>query len=201
MIIGVGMAMFQQILGINTVIYFGATILHFAGLSISTSVAQAVFLGIINFAGAAMAMLVLDRAGRRVPMIAGTAGCVIGLIGLGWFFRQPVSFQHAHAMIALAFIMWYLASFELSLGPVFWVMIAEIYPLASRAKAMALATMVNWTFNFLVSYFFLQLTMAVGKAGTFWLYAGFGVTAVAFFWRWLPETKGRSLEEIEQQVS
>jgi hypothetical protein len=65
---------------------------------------------------------------------------------------------------------------------------------------MALATMVNWTFNFLVSCFFLQLTMAIGKAGTFRLYAGFGVAAVVFFWHWLPETKGRSLEEIERQV-
>lgn len=199
-LVGVGMATFQQILGINTVIYFGATILQFAGLSISTAVAQAVFLGVINFAAAGVAMLLLDKAGRRIPMITGTIGCVLGLIGLGWFFNTPVAFQHANAMIALALIMWYLASFEISLGPVFWVMIAEIYPLRSRAKAMAVATMANWTFNFLVSYFFLQLTMVIGKAGTFWLYAGFGVIAVAFFWRLLPETKGRTLEQIERQV-
>lgn len=199
-VVGVGMAIFQQILGINTVIYFGATILQFAGLSISTSVAQAVFLGIINFVAAGVAVLLLDKAGRRGPMITGTIGCVIGLIGLGWFFYQPTAFQHANAEIALAFIMFYLAAFEISLGPVFWVMIAEIYPLRSRAKAMAVATMCNWAFNFLISYFFLQLTMALGKAGTFWLYAGFGVVAVAFFWRWLPETKGRTLEQIERQV-
>ena len=96
--------------------------------------------------------------------------------------------------------MFCLASFELSLGPVFWVMIAEIYPLRSCAKAMAATTMANWTFNFLISYFFLQLTMTIGRAGTFWLYAGFGVAAIAFFWHWLPETKGRTLEEIERGV-
>ena len=73
-------------------------------------------------------------------------------------------------------------------------------PLRSRAKAMAVATMANWTFNFLISYFFLQLTMVIGKAGTFWMYAGFGVAAVAFFWFFLPETKGRTLEQIERQV-
>lgn len=199
-IIGVGMAVFQQILGINTVIYFGATILGFTGLSISTSVAEAVFLGIINFVFAAIAMFLLDKAGRRLPMIVGTIGCTIALIGLGWYFYQPTASQHANADIALALIMFYLAAFEISLGPVFWVMIAEIYPLRSRAKAMALATMFNWTFNFLISYFFLQLTLSIGKAGTFWLYAGFGVAAIAFFWRWLPETKGRTLEQIERQV-
>ena len=199
-IVGVGMAIFQQILGINTVIYFGATILGFTGLTISTSVAEAVFLGIINFVFAGVAMLLLDRVGRRAPMMVGTTGCTIALIGLGWFFYQSTAFQHGYADIALALIMFYLASFEISLGPVFWVMIAEIYPLRSRAKAMAVATMFNWTFNFLISYFFLQLTLSIGRAGTFWLYAGFGIAALAFFWRWLPETKGRSLEQIERQI-
>jgi MFS family permease len=199
-IVGIGMAVFQQILGINTVIYFGATILHFAGLSISTSVAEAVFLGVINWVAAGVAMLLLDKVGRRGPMITGTIGCVIGLIGLGWFFDQSTAFQHANAVIAIAFIMWYLASFEISLGPIFWVMIAEIYPLRSRAKAMAVATMFNWTFNFLVSYFFLTMTADMGTAGTFWLYAGFGVAATVFFIRLLPETKNRSLEDIERQV-
>lgn len=143
------MAMFQQILGINTVIYFGATILKFAGYTTSTSVYEAVYLGIINMVGAIVALLLLDKVGRRPLMIIGTSGDVLTLIGLGWFFHMSSAFQHANTSIALGLIMAYLLFFEISLGPIFWVMIAEIYPLRSRAKAMAAATMVNWTFNFL----------------------------------------------------
>jgi hypothetical protein len=163
--------------------------LKFAGYTTSTSVYEAVYLGIINMAGAGIAMLVLDKLGRRLPMIAGTAGCVLGHIGLGWFFHTSAAFQHANASIALALVMWYLLCSEISLGPIFWVMIAEIYPLRSRAKAMAAATMVNWTFNFLVSYFFLQMTNSISKAGTFWLYAGLGVAAIAFFALKLPRPR------------
>ena len=200
LLVGAGMAMFQQILGINTVIYFGATILKFAGYTTSTSVYEAVYLGIINMIGALVALLLLDKVGRRPLMITGTTGNVLTLIGLGWFFHMSSAFQHANPGIALGLIMTYLLFFEISLGPIFWVMIAEIYPLRSRAKAMAAATMVNWTFNFLISYFFLQMTQDISKAGTFWLYAGFGVAAVAFFAWKLPETKDRSLEDIERQV-
>jgi sugar porter (SP) family MFS transporter len=200
LLVGAGMAMFQQILGINTVIYFGATILKFAGYTTSTSVYEAVYLGIINMAGAIVALLLLDKVGRRPLMITGTSGDVLTLIGLGWFFHMGSAFQHANPSIALGLIMVYLLFFEISLGPIFWVMIAEIYPLRSRAKAMAAATMVNWTFNFLISYFFLQMTNDISRAGTFWLYAGFGLAAVAFFAWKLPETKDRSLEDIERQV-
>jgi hypothetical protein len=94
----------------------------------------------------------------------------------------------------------YLLFFEIRLGPIFWLMISEICPLRSRSKAMAAATMVNWTFNFLVSYFFLTMAQDITKAATFWLYAGFGVAAVAFFAWKLPETRNRSLEDIERQV-
>jgi MFS family permease len=83
---------------------------------------------------------------------------------------------------------------------VFWLMISEIFPLALRSRAMAVCTAANWIANFLVSYFFLQLISAVGKPGMFWIYGGLGVLAVAFFaWR-VPETKDRSLEEIEREI-
>jgi len=147
-----------------------------------------------------VAVLLLDKVGRRVPLIAGTVGTVIGLIVLGWYFTTSTSFQHHQAWIALAAMLFYIASFEISLGPIFWVMIAEIFPLRSRAKAMALCTVFNWLFNFFVSYFFLDAVAAIGRSGTFWMYAGLGVLAVIFFaWR-VPETKDRSLEQIEREV-
>jgi sugar porter (SP) family MFS transporter len=199
-IIGVTMAVMQQLIGINTVVYYGATILGFAGLSINSSIAQAVFIGLVNLIFAGVAVLLLDKVGRRLPLLIGTIGSVIGLIVLGVYFDLSSSFQHQHAWIALAAMMFYIASFEISLGPIFWVMIAEIFPLRARAKAMAVCTMFNWGFNFLVSYFFLDLVKAIGQAETFWLYALFGVLAVVFFaWR-VPETKDRSLEQIEREI-
>ena len=94
----------------------------------------------------------------------------------------------------------YIASFAVGLGPVFWLMISEIFPLELRAPAMAVCTVANWAFNFIVSFTFLTLVDYLGKAGTFWLYAVVGVVAVVFFARLVPETKGRSLEEIQEDV-
>ncbi|HET9094970.1 MAG TPA: sugar porter family MFS transporter [Solirubrobacteraceae bacterium] len=200
LVIGVMMAVMQQLIGINTVIYYGATILGFAGLSVSSSIAQAVFIGLINLFGAVLAVFLLDRVGRRPPLLFGTAGSVLGLAVLGWYFDMGKSFQHSNAWIALAAMMFYILMFEISLGPIFWVMIAEIFPLRARAKAMALCTMFNWLFNFIVSYWFLNLVQAIGQPETFWLYGVFGVLAIVFFaWR-VPETKNRSLEQIEREV-
>ena len=198
--IGVAMAIMQQLIGINTVIYYGSTILGFAGLSVSSSIAQAVFIGLVNLIFAIVAVFLLDRVGRRPMLLIGTSGSVIGLIVLGWYFDMGTKFQHSNPWIALAAMMFYIAMFEISLGPVFWVMIAEIFPLRARAKAMAVCTMFNWLFNFFVSFWFLNLVKAIGQAETFWLYALFGIGAVVFFaWR-VPETKNRSLEQIEREV-
>jgi hypothetical protein len=95
--------------------------------------------------------------------------------------------------------MFYLAAFEISLGPVFWLMISEIYPLRIRPKAMV-ATVFDWGFNFLVSYYFLTLTNMIGRDWTFWLYTGLGICAVVFFATKVPETTNRSLEEIERDI-
>jgi sugar porter (SP) family MFS transporter len=200
LIIGVMMAVMQQLIGINTVIYYGATILGFAGLSVSSSIAQAVFIGLINLFGAVLAVFLLDRVGRRPMLLVGTAGSVVGLGVLGWYFDMGTRFQHANAWIALAAMMFYILMFEISLGPVFWVMIAEIFPLRARAKAMAVCTMFNWLFNFFVSYWFLDLVNAIGQPETFWLYGAFGILAILFFAWKVPETKNRSLEQIEREV-
>jgi MFS family permease len=90
--------------------------------------------------------------------------------------------------------------FAIGLGPVFWLMISEIFPLQMRGPAMAVCTMFNWGFNFLISYTFLSLTSAITKQGTFWLYAFFGICAVVFFATFVPETKDRSLEQIQTDL-
>jgi MFS family permease len=102
--------------------------------------------------------------------------------------------------LALACLLVYIAGFAIGLGPVFWLMISEIFPLQMRGPAMAVCTMFNWGFNFLISYTFLTLTDKLTKAGAFWLYAFFGLCAIAFFATFVPETKDRSLEEIQSDL-
>jgi MFS family permease len=94
----------------------------------------------------------------------------------------------------------YIASFAVGLGPVFWLMISEIFPLSIRSPAMSISTVGNWSSNFLVSSFFLTLVGAISREGTFWLYGGLGVLSLIFFVARVPETKGRSLEQIEDKL-
>jgi hypothetical protein len=94
--------------------------------------------------------------------------------------------------------MTYVAAFAISLGPIFWLMNAEIYPLNVRSKAAAVGTMANWLFNFIVSLTFLVLIDALGRTGAFWLYAAIGIVTLWFCWKYVPETKGKRLEEIEE---
>jgi MFS transporter, SP family, galactose:H+ symporter len=101
------------------------------------------------------------------------------------------------SVVAIVSLMAYVASFAISLGPIFWLLNAEIYPLGVRSKAAGVGTMANWTFNFIVSLTFLLLIDAVGRSGAFWLYGGIGVLTLVFCWKLVPETKGKRLEDIQ----
>ena len=147
-----------------------------------------------------VAIIVLDRVGRRPLLITGTIGCIVSLGALGAFFASGALQRHV-PWLALVSLIVYIASFAVGLGPVFWLMISEIFPLRVRSPAMSVSTVANWSSNFLVSTFFLSLVGAITRQGTFWLYAGFGVLALVFFVLRLPETKDRSLEEIAQELS
>ena len=199
LIVGLALALIQQFVGINTVIYFTTTILKYTGSSTSLSVQQAVYVGVTNFVLTIVAILCMDWLGRRVILLSGTIVSTIALIGLGFYFLFP-GFAKADAWFGLACVIVYIAGFAFSLGPVFWLMISEIFPLANRSKAMALCTIFNWAANFIVSYFFLQEIGLIGKSVTFWIYAVVGVLATGFIWLKVPETKGKPLEQIEQEV-
>jgi sugar porter (SP) family MFS transporter len=199
LMVGLGLAIFQQIVGINTVIYYAPTILTFTGLEAKSAITQALFIGVTNVFFTIIAVLLLDKVGRRVFLLAGTATLTVALVLLGIFFYFP-GLQDSAPHLGLAALLLYIAGFAIGLGPIFWLMISEIYPLAIRPAAMSLATVTNWTFNFAVSFTFLSLVSALGKPGAFWLYAGFGILAILFFWKFVPETKDRSLEEIEQEL-
>jgi len=197
LVVGVGLAILQQITGINTIIYYAPTIVEMTGVDSSAgSILAAVGAGIINVGMTIVALRLLDRAGRRTLLLAGVSGMTISLTALGAAFLSGGDGTVA-SIVAVLSLMTFVASFAVSLGPIFWLINAEIYPLKVRSKAAGLGTMTNWTFNFAVSLTFLLLIDALGETGTFWLYAAIGLFTLGFCWKAVPETKGKSLEEIE----
>jgi len=197
LLIGIGLAVFQQFTGINTVIYYAPTIFQLAGLqSHSAAVLATAGVGTVNVLLTVLALELLDRAGRRPLLLFGLVGMIFSLVFLGAAFlaENPTP---ALAWISLICVMAYVACFAVSLGPIFWLMIAEIYPLKLRSRAMAVATMFNWGSNLLVALTFLSLLRALGRPATFWLYALVGLVAWVFVLRMVPETKGKTLEQIE----
>ena len=128
-------------------------------------------------------------------LLTGIAGMIMSLAVLGFVFQMG-SASPALARLAVLSVMLYVGSFAISLGPIFWLLIAEIYPLGVRGVAMGIATMTNWTFNLVVALTFLILVENLGAAYTFWLYGLVSVGSLIFCFRFVPETKGRTLEEI-----
>jgi sugar porter (SP) family MFS transporter len=197
LIVGVGLAMFQQVTGINTVIYYAPTIIRSAGIpSASGAILATAGIGLVNVIMTVVSMWLIDRVGRRPLLLVGTAGMAVTLGTLGWLFQSQ--FQGGSlATFAVFILMAYVACFAIGLGPVFWLLISEIYPLKIRGLAEGTAAGTNWGFNFLVSLTFLSLIETVGPSSSFWLYGLLSVLAWVFCYVFVPETKGRTLEEIE----
>ncbi|PYK12465.1 MAG: MFS transporter [Verrucomicrobia bacterium] len=197
LVVGLGLAIFQQITGINTVIYYAPTILQAAGFnSASGAILATVGVGVVNVAMTIVAMFLIDRAGRRPLLLVGIAGMIITLSVLGLSFRISNPSGQL-AWIAVICLMGYVASFAISLGPIFWLLIAEIYPLKIRGIAEGTAATSNWASNLIVSLTFLTLIEKLGASSTFLLYAFASVASWLFAYYFVPETKGRTLEQIE----
>lgn len=196
LVIGIGLAIFQQVTGINTVIYYAPLIVQSAGISTASGAILATAgIGLVNVLMTIVAMWLIDHAGRRALLLVGIAGMIVSLGVLGFVFRMPTG--GALAWLAVITLMVYVASFAISLGPIFWLLIAEIYPLRVRGIAEGTAAGVNWAFNFLVSITFLTLVELLGPSLTFWVYALLAIASWLFSYYLVPETKGRTLEEIE----
>jgi len=197
LIIGIGLAIFQQFTGINTVIYYAPTIFQLAGLhSASAAILATVGVGVVNVLLTIVALRIIDRVGRRPLLLYGLVGMVIslGVLGAAFLLAGSSSIVAWLAVISLAL---YVACFAIGLGPVFWLLISEIYPLKIRGRAMGVATMMNWGSNLIVALTFLSLLHSLGRSATFWLYAVIGIVAWFFVYRLVPETKGRTLEQID----
>jgi MFS family permease len=197
MIVGVGLAIAQQVTGINTVIYYAPTIFKFAGVaSTSAAILASVGVGLVNVVLTLVAMQLIDRIGRRPLLLYSLGGMGLGLFLLGLAFSMP-QLGGLLSWIAVFSLMVYVGSFAIGLGPVFWLMLSEIYPLRMRGRAMSVGTLANWAANLLVALSFLTLTQELGKSATFWLYGLITAASWAFAFFLVPETMGKTLEQIE----
>lgn len=199
LLIGIGLCIFQQITGINGVVFFAPTIFAKAGFtSHSTAVFATVGIGVVNVLATVIALKLLDRAGRRLLLLVGLIGMAVSLLLVALAF----SFNAMRLdLIAVIGLMSYVAFFAMSIGPITWLILAEIYPLSIRGRAMSIATFSNWLFCFLLSFSFLHIFEGLGTEGTFFLFASTSIVGAIFVFRYVPETKGRSLEEIEKQLT
>ncbi len=193
--VGVGLAVLQQFVGINTVIYYAPTIFGYAGFSSpSGAILATSVVGVINVLSTIVAIFVLDRIGRKPLLLTGSIGMALTLIGMGVVFA--VGAANAGILILICLLL-YIFFFAIGMGPVFWLLNSEIFPTRLRSTGSSLSTMANWGANLLVSITFLSLIGAIGKPFTFWLYAILAVVTFFFCRLLVPETKGKRLEEIE----
>ena len=200
LIVGVSLAVFQQVTGINTVIYYAPGIFRSAGLSsTSVSILATAGVGLVNVIMTLVAMRLMDSVGRRALLLVGLAGMIAMLLALSAGFALGSS--GAVATITVASVALYVGFFAIGLGPVFWLLISEIFPLAVRGRGMSVATVSNWGSNFIVTLVFPGVVAALGSATAFLIFALLSTLAWGFTYRMVPETKGRSLEEIETQMA
>jgi sugar porter (SP) family MFS transporter len=199
LLVGLGLAVFQQVTGINAVMYYAPTILESTGFGGVTSILATVGIGTINVVMTVVAIALVDRVGRRKLLLVGVGGMIVTLAILGAVFYLS-SFGGALGIVATVSLMLFVSFFAIGLGPVFWLLISEIYPLAVRGSAMGLVTVANWLANLVVALTFPILTAGVGTSITFWLFGVCSLIALVFTYRLVPETKGRTLEAIEEDL-
>ena len=197
LIAGIGITVIQQITGINTIIYYAPTIFKFAGFeSNKAALLATTWVGTVNVLMTFVAIFLIDKVGRKPLLYFGLGGMVVSLIILGIGFHQEVS-KAIVGIICVISLLIYIGSFAYSLGPIGWLLNSEIYPLHIRGRAMGVAVCTNWIANFIVTATFLNLINLLGKSGTFWLYGIIGILGLFFIRKRVPETKAKSLEEIE----
>lgn len=198
LIVGVVLGLFQQFSGINAILYYGPLIFTDAGFTPYKNALFATFcLGTVNFVFTALTLLSVDRLGRRPLLICGTALATIALFTTSLLFNTSF-FGHKY-IVLLSFAI-YVMGYCISLGSLFWVIIAEIYPLDIRARAMSIATVAQWSGNFIVAISFLEIYQHLGAHNTLAIFSLLCLFACIFCYRFIPETAGVSLEKIEDNL-
>jgi sugar porter (SP) family MFS transporter len=199
LVVGIGLAVFQQFVGINTVIYYAPTIIKSTGLANVASVLATVGIGVVNVLMTVVAILVIDRVGRKPLLLVGLVGMTISLGIIGGAFALS-GLSGIISWVTLIGLMLYIASFAVSFGPLLWVMLPEIFPLNARGAGTGISALSNWVANFIVAQAFLPLVGLIGRSAVFWILAGICIIAALFVYFVVPETRGRSLEQIEADL-
>ncbi|MFF4964415.1 sugar porter family MFS transporter [Streptomyces sp. NPDC001037] len=192
LIVGLTLAAVQQFGGINTIIYYAPTTIENTGLSASNSILYSVAIGVINLLMTIVAIKLVDRAGRRRLLLGSLASMLVMLALLGLSFVIGMN-----ALLSLLCMVVYIAAFAVGLGPVFWVLIGEIFPPHARAAGSSASTAVNWISNFVVSLVFLPVANVIGQGQTFWVFAAVCAFGLWFVSRYVPETRGRDFEQVD----
>jgi SP family sugar porter-like MFS transporter len=195
LLIGVALAVYQQWCGINVIFYYAEEIFSAAGYGVSDILFNIVITGTVNLIFTLVAIQLVDRLGRKPLMMAGSAGLAVtfGLVGASYA-------VHSRGLHLLVLVVVSMALYALSLAPVTWVLLSEIFPNRIRGAAMSISTFSLWSACFVLTYTFPHLNKGLGPAGTFWIYAGISVLGFIFIKTRLTETKGKTLERIEHEL-
>lgn len=184
-------AVFNQVSGINAIIYYAPRIFELSGLGADSSRLSTVGIGIVNFAFTLMAMRFIDKIGRRQLMLIGTIGLIatLGLVAISFY-------MHSGGIAVVSYLLFYIAFFGFSQGAVIWVFISEIFPTEVRAKGQTLGSFTHWIMAAVIAFTFPYLASHIGSGHIFLFFTIMMVLQLLFVWRWMPETKGQSLEQI-----
>ena len=201
LLIGIGVGIAQQLTGINSIMYFGQTVLIESGFDESAALIANIAPGIIAVIGAIIALAMMDRLDRRKTFIIGFTLTTLShlLIGLASLLL-PVG-SAARPWVILLLVVVFVGSMQTFLNVAVWVYLSEIFPLHMRGFGMGISVFMLWVTNGFLSLYFLSLVDTVGITGTFFLFAVVGAIALLFMWRWVPETRGRTLESLEEDVT
>lgn len=197
LLIGIGLAIFSQVTGINAIMYYAPEIFKSTGQGSNAALMQTVLVGVVNLLFTLVAIRYVDKWGRKALLLVGAGGMSLCLLVIGTAFH----FHYVEGPVILSFILLYIACFAMSLGPLAFVVVSEIFPNRSRGIAMSVCIFFLWIAVFVVSQSFPVLLASIGSAATFWIFMLMGLTAFLFIWKAVPETKGKSLEEIESSFS
>lgn len=200
LLLGISLGVLQQFVGINTVMYYGPVIFKTAGFQSASAQILATFgMGIVNTIMSVIGVFIVDKIGRRKLLLSGLFAAGISLLFIGNLFLTPqLSSVQQYAMILLMII--YISGYCISIGSLFWLIISEIYPLHIRGIAMSVVTATQWGANFIVATTFLSILNYFGPQDTFWLYACICLIGMLLVYKWVPETSGASLEQIESNI-
>jgi sugar porter (SP) family MFS transporter len=195
--IAVGFMLLTPATGINAVVYYGPQIFSLAGIgSNKNAIFATLLVAVTNVLATVIALVLVDRLGRKPLLYAGLGGMITALAVLSFCFHNQAALGHSMGIIATACLMSYITCYAFSIGPIAWILVSEVFPLRLRGRGVAAATLSFGTSNFLVSLTFLSVIKAVGTAGTFAICGAFCILTIVFVGFVIPETKGRELESI-----